>query len=63
VDAVQPGYAVLDLRAGFDLDRNWRVALSVNNVFDKTYYESLEANLHAWYGQPRNWMLRIDGRY
>lgn len=63
VDAVQPGYAVLDLRAGFDVDRNWRIALSVNNVFDKIYYESLESNLHAWYGEPRNWMLRIDGRY
>jgi outer membrane receptor for ferric coprogen and ferric-rhodotorulic acid len=63
VDAVQPGYVVLDLRAGFEVDRNWRIALGVSNVFDKVYYESLESNLHAWYGEPRNWMLRIDGRY
>jgi len=54
---------VFDLRAGFDVDSNWRVALSVNNVFDKVYYEALESTLSGWYGEPRNWMLRIDGRY
>jgi TonB-dependent siderophore receptor len=63
VDAMQPSYAVLDLRAGFDVDSNWRVALSVNNVFDKIYYEAMQSNLHVWYGEPRHWLLRIDGRY
>jgi outer-membrane receptor for ferric coprogen and ferric-rhodotorulic acid len=62
VVGVQPVYAVLDLRAGFDVDRNWRVALSVNNVLDKTYYESIDTR-RVWYGQPRNWMLRIDAKY
>jgi outer-membrane receptor for ferric coprogen and ferric-rhodotorulic acid len=62
VVGVQPAYAVLDLRAGFDVDRNWRVALSVNNVLDKTYYESIDTR-QVWYGPPRNWMLRIDGKY
>ncbi|MFC4314477.1 TonB-dependent siderophore receptor [Steroidobacter flavus] len=63
VDTVQPSYAVLDLRAAFDVDPNWRVALGVSNVFDKIYYEAMESNLHGWYGEPRHWMLRIDGRY
>ena len=64
VDFVQPAYAVLDLRAGFDVDRNWRIALTVNNVLDKTYYESISTPpLQGWYGEPRNWVLRIDGRY
>jgi outer-membrane receptor for ferric coprogen and ferric-rhodotorulic acid len=62
--AVQPAYAVLDLRAGFDIDRNWRVALSVNNVLDKRYYESMDTPpLHGWYGEPRNWILRVDASY
>jgi outer membrane receptor for ferric coprogen and ferric-rhodotorulic acid len=61
-DLAQETYLRL-LRAGFDVDRNWRVALSVNNVFDKIYYEAMESSLHAWYGEPRNWMLQIDGRY
>jgi outer membrane receptor protein involved in Fe transport len=62
VVGVQPAYAVLDLRAAFEVNRHWRVALSVNNALDKRYYESIEL-LKGWYGEPRNWMLRIDGRY
>ena len=63
VRAVQPAYGVLNLRTAFDIDRNWQLALSVNNVFDKVYYESIESGLHAWYGAPRNWMLKAEGRF
>lgn len=58
----QRAYAVLDLRAGFDIDSNWQLALSVNNALDKIYYESVGIG-HNWYGEPRNVTLRIDGRY
>src|SRR5262249_13805881 len=60
IRAVQRAYAVFDLRAGFDVDRHWRVGLSVNNVLDEVYYETIGG---GWYGEPRSWMLRIDGRY
>jgi outer-membrane receptor for ferric coprogen and ferric-rhodotorulic acid len=64
VDGVQPTYAVLDLRASFDVDQNWQLALSVDNVLDKSYYElSDDSSLYVWYGEPRKWMLRVDGRY
>jgi outer membrane receptor for ferric coprogen and ferric-rhodotorulic acid len=57
-------YAVLDLRAGYQLHRNWQVALSVNNVLDKRYYLSQEPpGAGFWYGDPRNFMLRIDAKY
>jgi outer membrane receptor for ferric coprogen and ferric-rhodotorulic acid len=57
-------YAVLDLRAGYQLSPNWRVALSVNNIFDKRYYLSQEPpNPTLWYGEPRNFMFRIDAKY
>jgi outer membrane receptor for ferric coprogen and ferric-rhodotorulic acid len=57
-------YAVLDLRAGYQLSPNWRVALSVNNVLDKRYYLSQDTpSLALWYGEPRNFMLRIDAKY
>jgi outer-membrane receptor for ferric coprogen and ferric-rhodotorulic acid len=57
-------YAVLDLRAGYQLSRDWQVALSVNNVFDKRYYLSQDTpSLALWYGEPRNFMLRIDAKY
>ena len=57
-------YAVLDLRAGFQLTRNWQVALTVNNVADKRYYVSQNTpTLELWYGDPRNVMLRIDAKF
>jgi outer-membrane receptor for ferric coprogen and ferric-rhodotorulic acid len=64
VHGVQPEYAIFDLHAGFAIDRNWHVSLAVNNLLDETYYESIDMpQLHAWYGEPRSWMLRIDGNY
>ena len=57
-------YAVLDLRAGYQLSPNWQVALSVNNVVDERYYLSQNTpNVGFWYGEPRNFMLRIDAKY
>jgi outer-membrane receptor for ferric coprogen and ferric-rhodotorulic acid len=55
-------YAVADLRAGFEVDPNWQVAISVNNVLDKRYYLS-QNGVDVWYGDPRNFMLRIDAKY
>src|ERR1700722_6983856 len=50
-------YAVADLRTGYQLSRNWQVALNVNNVFDKRYYLSENTpNTAFWYGEPRNFM-------
>ena len=59
----QKAFAVLDLRVGFEIDRHWRVALNVNNVLDKTYYETLYTSNRGWYGEPRNFMLRIEAKY
>jgi outer membrane receptor for ferric coprogen and ferric-rhodotorulic acid len=57
-------YAVLDLRAGYQVSRNWQVALTVNNVTDKRYYVSQDTpELELWYGDPRNVMLRIDAKF
>jgi len=57
-------YAVLDMHASFRLDRNWRVGLTANNVFDKWYYESLgNTVIEGWYGEPRNFMLKVEGAF
>lgn len=64
IDFVHDPYAVLDLRAAFNIDSDWSVSLSLDNVFDKTYYESIDSpSLRGWYGQPRSATLRIDGRF
>jgi TonB-dependent siderophore receptor len=57
-------FAVLGLRAGFELDSNWQVAISVDNVLDKRYYDSQSSpSFNVWYGEPRNFMLRIDAKF
>lgn len=58
----QAAYSVVNLRAGFEIDRHLTLALTVNNVLDKHHYDSIGL-AHIWYGEPRNWMLRLDGRY
>jgi outer membrane receptor for ferric coprogen and ferric-rhodotorulic acid len=64
VEGVQRSYAVLDLRAAYELTPSWQVTLGLNNIFDKIYYEAVGSpNMHGWYGEPRNWMLKVDGRY
>ena len=32
-------------------------------VLDKSYYESYNRVQQVWYGEPRNFMLRVDGKY
>jgi len=61
---VQGSFAVIDLRAGYQIDPHWRAALSVNNVFDRVYYQTIGTPTGGnWYGEPREFVLRIDGRY
>jgi outer-membrane receptor for ferric coprogen and ferric-rhodotorulic acid len=60
----QGAFAVIDLRAGYQIDTHWRAALSVNNVLDQTYYQTVGyPNGGSWYGEPRGFMLRVDGNY
>jgi outer membrane receptor for ferric coprogen and ferric-rhodotorulic acid len=57
-------FAVIDLRAGYQIDAHWRAALSINNVFDRIYYQTIGTPLNgSWYGAPRGFVLRIDGKY
>ena len=61
---VQSPFAVINLRAGYQFDAHWRAALSVNNVFDRIYYQTVGTpSAGSWYGEPRGFVLRVDGRY
>ncbi len=42
----------------------WNVALNVNNVTDKTYYQTVGGSASGnWYGEPRSYMLTIRGSF
>lgn len=50
----QKGYAVVDLRAGYEFDDRYSLSVNVNNVFDKTYYARISSTGRGnFYGSPR----------
>ena len=64
IRSFQGSFAVLDLRAGYEIDSHWRAALSVNNLFDRVYYQTIGSpNGGNWYGEPRGFLFRLDARY
>ena len=57
-------YAVWNARIGYDINKHWSAALNVNNVFDKTYYQTIGApGWGSFYGDPRNATLTLRGRF
>ena len=41
-----------------------RPTLSVSNVFDRIYYQTIGLPLGgSWYGEPRGFLLRLDTQY
>jgi len=62
VDA--PGYATVALMARYALNKHTSVALNVDNLFDKKYYEKVNAGTRQnYYGMPRNLTLTLRTRF
>jgi outer membrane receptor for ferric coprogen and ferric-rhodotorulic acid len=60
--ATQRAYAVVNLRVGLQITPRWKAALSLNNVLDKVYYQTVGTpQAENWYGEPRNVLFRLDG--
>lgn len=53
----QGGYAVVDARVGYQINRRLSAALNVTNLFDRHYFESLGNG--AFYGNPRQILLTL----
>ncbi|MCG8908040.1 TonB-dependent receptor [Pseudomonas sp. DP-17] len=64
VTSVQSDYAIYSGRVGYRLDEHWTVALNGNNLFDKKYYQSVGAvSWGNFYGEPRNFMVTLQGAF
>ncbi|WOE32462.1 MULTISPECIES: TonB-dependent siderophore receptor [unclassified Acinetobacter] len=64
VQIVQPQYAIWSARIAYDLNPQWNIALNLNNIFDKTYYSTIGyPGYNNFYGEPRNFMLTLKGKY
>lgn len=56
-------YTVVTLRTAYEINAHWAVALNIDNLFDRTYYQAIGSpNSSNWYGTPRNLMLTINGK-
>lgn len=63
-DLKQGGYSVVSLQGAYQFDQNLSASLTVNNVFDKTYYRQLnDERSYNNYGDPRNVMLKLVAKY
>ena len=60
----QPAYSVLDLRVAYQLQKHWNASLSLTNVADTRYYTTAAGpNYGNFYGEPRAFMISINGKY
>jgi TonB-dependent siderophore receptor len=64
VEFHQGFYLVADLRAAYLINDRLNLSLNFNNIFDRTYYQTLgEMEFGNWYGAPRNFMLKLQGKF
>ncbi len=63
-DFTQAGYAVWNAMVQYRITANWSVALNLNNVFDKVYYQTVGyATGGNYYGTPRQAVLTLRGTF
>jgi iron complex outermembrane receptor protein/outer membrane receptor for ferric coprogen and ferric-rhodotorulic acid len=63
-DFTQDGYALWNAMVQYRIDPRWTLTLNVNNLFDKTYYQTLGSTFsNNLYGAPRNAMLTLRGSF
>lgn len=64
ITVAQGAYALWSARGAYQIDRNWTASLSVTNLLDKRYYQTVGAP--AWgnfYGEPRKAQLTLRARF
>ncbi|WP_425225530.1 TonB-dependent siderophore receptor [Pseudomonas sp.] len=62
----QGAYAVTDLMAGYRVNQHLDLQLNANNIFDRTYYQSIANDISYGgdsYGSPRNMMVTAKYRF
>lgn len=63
-EVVNTGYAVVNGKIGYQIDKTYALGLMVNNLLDRKYYASVGTpNTYNFYGEPRNFMLTLRASY
>lgn len=60
----QKPFAVFSGRISYDLSDKWNAAFNIDNIFDKTYYQTVQnITTGNWYGAPRSFTFSINGKW
>jgi outer-membrane receptor for ferric coprogen and ferric-rhodotorulic acid len=59
----QDSYALLNLMAAYDITKDLRLSLNVNNVLDKHYYAGIGNYNTVFYGEPTSVLAQLRYRY
>lgn len=60
----QSGYAVWNAMAQYRISPQWTVQMNLNNIFDTRYYRTVGSSASGnYYGEPRNAMLTLRGKF
>lgn len=60
---IQDSYAILGLMAAYDVSKDLRLSVNLNNVFDKAYYSGIGTYNSVYYGAPRNVLAQARYRF
>ncbi|WP_448140393.1 TonB-dependent siderophore receptor [Sphingopyxis fribergensis] len=60
-----PSYVVASALIDYRVSETWSLAVNVENIFDKTYYQSVGAITSGgnWYGTPRSFTATLRGKW
>lgn len=59
-----PGYATVSLLGGYAIDDHWKLALNIDNLFDRKYYEKVSgAGRQNFYGAPLSASVSLRGSF
>lgn len=60
-----PGYMLFAARVDYKLSDQWSMSLNMENITDKTYYQTVAAspNNGHWYGAPRSVTFALRGKF
>ncbi|HTY03913.1 MAG TPA: TonB-dependent siderophore receptor [Rhodocyclaceae bacterium] len=61
---MEGGYAVVNGRIAYQINKTYSVSLLLNNLLDRKYYETVGTpNIYNFYGEPRNFKLTLRATY
>ncbi len=59
-----PAYAVFSARIDYRMSSKWSLAVNLENILDKTYYQTTGGVTNAnWYGAPRSVIATLHAKW